>query len=91
MPWLDGASFERLQRAMEYFLLELRVRRMARRGGVRSVLRLAELPLQWRNRNHVYALPAELWLARTRQWLTMRRSLLTGAPLGKSLAPSVRW
>ncbi len=91
LPWLAGATFERLQRAMKYFLMDIGVNRArirSRSAVVQSVLKIARSPLRWRVRNHLYGYPVELWLGMARQWVVMRRSLITGEPLGRNLVPS---
>jgi radical SAM superfamily enzyme YgiQ (UPF0313 family) len=94
LPWLAGESLERLERAVEYFLLDNRVSRVQRRLHSRALqvaLTLARIPLRWRTRNYRYAWPVELWLAMARRWLVMRRSLITGQPLALRLAaPGLR-
>jgi hypothetical protein len=49
------------------------------------MLGTAARPLRWRIRNHCFVSPVELWLAMIRKWLVVRRSLLTGEPLGRAL------
>jgi hypothetical protein len=76
---------------MKYFLMDIGVNRAsirARSAIVQSVLKLARSPLRWRVRNHLYGYPVELWLAMARHWVVMRRSLITGEPLGRNLVPS---
>lgn len=93
LPWLADESFTIMRRAMEYFLLDLKINRAARKAPfrpARSVLNLIRKPLKWRTRNHSYGWPIELWLAMARRWLVIRRSLITGEPLGRNLAPSTR-
>jgi hypothetical protein len=42
-------------------------------------------PLHWRLRRHCFAWPLELWISMAQRWLVVRRSLLTGIPLSRSL------
>ncbi len=89
LPWLAGNSFERLRRAMEYFLLDIGINRAqnkSRSAAMQAALKLVGSPLRWRTRNHMYDWPVELWFAMARRWLVMRRSLITGEPLGHDLA-----
>jgi len=53
---------------------------------VRAGLGWARKPLHWRLRHHCFRWPFELWVSMAREWLAMRRSLLTGEPVGTSLS-----
>ncbi|HLG95811.1 MAG TPA: radical SAM protein [Bryobacteraceae bacterium] len=89
LPWLQGEAFSTLQRGISYFLLDNQInkaRRKSRSALLQKVLALLRKPLHWRIRNHAFALPFELWLAMTREWLTVRRSLLTGEALSRTLS-----
>ena len=46
---------------------------------------LLRRPLHWRLRRHFFRLPLELWISMARQWLVVRRSLLTGVALSRTL------
>jgi anaerobic magnesium-protoporphyrin IX monomethyl ester cyclase len=89
LPWLRGHKFSSLQRAISYFLLDTRLGK-ARRKSVSRPLRLLlaamRKPLHWRLRYHFFNLPVELWLSLAKQWLVVRRSLLTGQPLSHELS-----
>jgi hypothetical protein len=89
LPWLTGASFRRLERSLEYFLLDAnlgKLRRRTRSLAVRSALTAVRRPIHWRLRNSVFGCPVELWFAMAQKWLTVRRSLLTGQPLSLELS-----
>jgi anaerobic magnesium-protoporphyrin IX monomethyl ester cyclase len=88
LPWLGTADLRELRRGMSYFLLNNHVNKLRRRtrsGIMRGVLDLVRQPLHWRLRHHWFHLPLELWIFMTRQWLTVRRSLLTGTALSRRL------
>jgi anaerobic magnesium-protoporphyrin IX monomethyl ester cyclase len=89
LPWLRGKSFASLQRGIAYFLLDNQINKTRRKAGsgvVQSVLRAARKPLHWRIRNYSFAWPWELRLSMAKQWLVVRRSLLTGQSLTRELA-----
>jgi radical SAM superfamily enzyme YgiQ (UPF0313 family) len=89
LPWLQGKSFDTLQRGISYFLLDNQINRTRRRskwGATQSILRAARRPLHWRIRNYSFDWPLELWLSMAKQWLVVRRSLLTGQSLTRELA-----
>jgi radical SAM superfamily enzyme YgiQ (UPF0313 family) len=87
LPWLQGASFEKLDRGIRYFLLDNDVHRASLRSrGRRLLLRLARKPLHWRLKHARFDWPLELWLSAARKRLVVRRSLLTGQPLSSELA-----
>jgi radical SAM superfamily enzyme YgiQ (UPF0313 family) len=88
LPWLNGNAGRRLQRGISYFLLDNHVnevRRRARSSAKRLILALLRKPLHWRIRHHFFGWPLELWLSMARHWLVVRRSLLTGIALSRSL------
>jgi radical SAM superfamily enzyme YgiQ (UPF0313 family) len=88
LPWLDGEECRTLQRGMSYFLLENHVNKMRRRARsplMRWVMGVLRKPLHWRLRRHFFRWPVELWISMARQWLVVRRSLLTGVALSRSL------
>ena len=83
LPWLQGEELQRLQRMLEFFLLNNQIRNATSgtpwlRRGVRRTL---GVPLRWRLRTSHFAWPWELWVARTTERLVTRRSLLTGQSL----------
>lgn len=88
LPWLQGNELARLRRALEYFLLNNQIRRATKnyprlRRGIRRML---GAPLRWRVRSNRYSFPWELWVARSAEKLTTRRSLLTGQPLSDRMS-----
>jgi radical SAM superfamily enzyme YgiQ (UPF0313 family) len=88
LPWLRDDATRTLQRSMSYFLLHNQVNKIGRRSQsqtLRWVLGLLRKPLGWRLRNHFFQWPLELWISMAQRWLVMRRSLLTGTPLSRSL------
>jgi len=89
LPWLHGKALQRLETSIRYFLLHNRLnraQRYSRSKAIHALLRLARTPLQWRLRNSFFAWPLELSLARAKDRLVVRRSLLTGQPLSNDLA-----
>src|SRR5215469_16524439 len=88
LPWLDREALRTLQRGMSYFLLEnhmSKAQRRARSGFTRWIMAVLRKPLHWRLRWHFFQWPVELWISMARQWLVVRRSLLTGVALSRSL------
>lgn len=89
LPWLQGREFERLQRMLEYFLLNSQIHHSRSKSFPllrRGVRRIVEAPIRWRLRRSRYAFPWELWLARSTERLVLRRSLVTGQELPKEPA-----
>jgi len=89
LPWLNHAECRKLQRSMSYFLLDNhlnKLRRKTRSSFARRAMTLLRKPLHWRLRHAFFRWPVELWISMARQWLVVRRSLLTGVPLSRSLA-----
>jgi len=89
LPWLQGRELERLQRMLEYFLLNSQIHNQRHKSFPllrRSVRRVVQAPVRWRLRRSRYAFPWELWLARTTERLVLRRSLVTGQELPKEPA-----
>lgn len=89
LPWLSGPDFRRLERSIEYFLLDASLNKQRRNtssAAAQSLLNLLRNPLHWRLRHSSFGFPVELWIAMARQWLTVRRSLLTGQPLTLELS-----
>jgi radical SAM superfamily enzyme YgiQ (UPF0313 family) len=86
LPWLQGASFEKLDRGIRYFLLDNELHRASLCSRGRSLLRMARKPLHWRLKHARFDWPLELWLSAARKRLVVRRSLLTGQPLSNELA-----
>jgi len=89
LPWLQGKELERLQRMLEYFLLNSQIHHSRSKSFPllrRGVRRIVEAPIRWRLRRSRYAFPWELWLARSTERLVLRRSLVTGQELPKEPA-----
>jgi hypothetical protein len=89
LPWLQGRSFASLQRGISYFLLDNQINKLRRRSGsaaIQAILRAARRPLHWRISNSFFDWPLELWLSMAKQWLVVRRSLLTGHTLSHEIA-----
>jgi anaerobic magnesium-protoporphyrin IX monomethyl ester cyclase len=88
LPWLQGEELRRLQRRLQYFLLNNQLRRIAAdspRLG-RSFRRALGIPMRWRLRSNRYEFPWELWLAKKTERLVTRRSLVTGVELSHSMS-----
>jgi len=88
LPWFQGEEYRRAKRMMSYFILNHQLRKMARKSASRIRSRLTGAlvkPLDWRLKHKFFGYPLELWLARTGNWLSLRRSLLTGQSLGGDL------
>jgi hypothetical protein len=89
LHWLQGKSFRTLQRSISYLHLAnalSHARTKKRWPAVNSLLNLMRRPLHWRIRHHCFTWPVELWLSMARSWMVMRRSLLTGEPLSRTLS-----
>jgi radical SAM superfamily enzyme YgiQ (UPF0313 family) len=85
LPWLKGKELARLERMVEYFLLNSQI---CRQTGTHSRLRHAiqfviRSPIRWRLRSSQCFFPWELWLAGLSERLALRRSLVTGQELPK--------
>ncbi|HXE12478.1 MAG TPA: radical SAM protein [Bryobacteraceae bacterium] len=88
LPWLGDKDGVALQRGMSYFLLAnqlAKTTRKSRTAAGRTGMRLLQRPLHWRLKHHFFTFPFELWVSMAKHWLVMRRSLLTGEPLGREL------
>jgi anaerobic magnesium-protoporphyrin IX monomethyl ester cyclase len=88
LPWLDRAACRSLERFTSYFLLEnhmTKAQRRARSPLSRWMMSVLRKPLHWRLRRHFFRWPVELWISMARQWLVVRRSLLTGVALSRGL------
>jgi len=83
LPWLRGEELRRLQRSLEYFLLNNQIRKAAKRVPWmrRGVRRLLGAPVRWRIGKNRYSFPWELWVSRAAEKVVTRRSLLTGQTL----------
>jgi anaerobic magnesium-protoporphyrin IX monomethyl ester cyclase len=85
LPWLRGEELRRLQRSLEYFLLNNQIRKVTKKlpWARRSVRRLLGAPVRWRIGKSRYSFPWELWVSRTVEKVVTRRSLLTGRALSE--------
>jgi radical SAM superfamily enzyme YgiQ (UPF0313 family) len=85
LPWLKGKELARLERMVEYFLLNSQFyRRTKTPSRARTAVRfLTHAPIRWRLRSHQCFFPWELWLAHFSERLALRRSLVTGQELPK--------
>lgn len=88
LPWLQGKELSRLNRMLEYFLLNSQLRRYGKGySWLRRITRsVVLLPVRWRLQSSHYAFPWELWLTRLSEHLVARRSLVTGQELPKESA-----
>ncbi|HWE51874.1 MAG TPA: radical SAM protein [Bryobacteraceae bacterium] len=89
LPWLSGRPYETLQRGISYFLLNnqlTKARRKSKSPAFRWLAGLMRGPLHWRLRTHSFGWPVELWLSMAKQWLVVKRSLLTGQALSNRLS-----
>jgi anaerobic magnesium-protoporphyrin IX monomethyl ester cyclase len=85
LPWLKGKELARLERLVEYFLLNSKYcRQTARLSSLRQAVQfVTQSPIRWRLRSNQCFFPWELWLARLSERLALRRSLVTGQELPK--------
>jgi hypothetical protein len=73
---------------MSYFMLANELSKLTNklRAGFRGrSMRLLQRPLYWRLKHHAFGFPVELWASMAQKWLVLRRSLLTGEPLGRRM------
>lgn len=87
LPWLQGEDLRRLRRSLEYFLLNNQIRKATKRSAwLRQGFRRAlGAPVRWRISKNRYSFPWELWVSRTVERVTTRRSLLTGQKLSERM------
>jgi anaerobic magnesium-protoporphyrin IX monomethyl ester cyclase len=83
LPWLRGAELRRLERMLDYFMVNNNIRNTMQRTKVagRFLNALLSAPMKWRMRSKVFFFPWEVWLARATDRVVSRRSLITGVPL----------
>ena len=83
LPWLRGEELDRLERMLEYFLLNGKVHRRQKQESFTSavVRHTVKRAVRWRVRSSRYSFPWELWLSRLSGPLAARRSLVTGQDL----------
>jgi len=88
LPWLQGRELARLQRMLDYFLLNSEMhRRTQNYSWLRHVTRFfVSTPVRLRLQSSNYFFPWELWLARFSESVVQRRSLVTGQELPKEPA-----
>ena len=90
LPWLQGEDLRKLQRSLEYFLLNNQIRKMAKKYPWlrRNVRRMLGAPVRWRIGKNRYSFPWELFVARAVERVVTRRSLLTGQTLKQGTQPA---
>jgi radical SAM superfamily enzyme YgiQ (UPF0313 family) len=88
LPWLKGRELARLQRMLNYFLLNNQIdRRQKNHSWLRCTVRfIVQTPIRWRLRSSRYSFPWELWLSNLSERIILRRSLVTGQELPKEPA-----
>ena len=88
LPWLKGKELARLQRMLEYFLLNSQMYRQQKNySWMRHAVKfIVQTPIRWRLRSSHYAFPWELWLSAFSERIVLRRSLVTGQELPKEPA-----
>lgn len=88
LPWLNDRATQQLSRSMSYFTLSNQLSKLTnklRSGFLRTGIRLLQKPLHWRLKHYAFSVPVELWASMAQNWLVLRRSLLTGEPLGRRM------
>ena len=88
LPWLTDEASTGLSRSMSYFMLVNQLAKITSKSRSRlgrKGMRLLQRPLHWRLKHHAFSLPVELWASMAQHWLVVRRSLLTGDPLGRQM------
>ena len=88
LPWLSQKATAQLTRSMSYFALANQLSKLTNNlhSGFRlGAVRLLQKPLHWRLKHQAFRVPIELWASMAQNWLVLRRSLLTGEPLGRQL------
>jgi anaerobic magnesium-protoporphyrin IX monomethyl ester cyclase len=85
LPWLKGKELARLERLVEYFLLNSQIYRQSGKPSRlrRAVQLIIRSPIRWRLNSSQIFFPWELWLAGLSERLALRRSLVTGQELPK--------
>jgi anaerobic magnesium-protoporphyrin IX monomethyl ester cyclase len=88
LPWLKGRELARLQRMLNYFLLNNQIdRHHKNHSWLRHAVRfIVQTPIRWRLRSSRYSFPWELWLSNLSERIILRRSLVTGQELPKEPA-----
>lgn len=87
LPWLQGRDLQRLRTMLQFFLVHNQIRKATKDHALlrRGVRRLLSAALHWRIRSRRYSFPWELWVARSAEKWTTRRSLLTGQTLSTKM------
>ncbi len=87
-PLAQGKELSRLQRMLNYFLLNNQIdRRHKNHSRLRRTVRfIVHAPIRWRLRSSRYSFPWELWLSNFSERIILRRSLVTGQELPKEPA-----
>ena len=88
LPWLQDKDLARLQRMLDYFLLNSEIHRRREPHSLlkRGVRKIVQAPVGWRLKSSRYFFPWELWLTRSTERVASRRSLVTGQELPKQAA-----
>ena len=83
LPWLRGAELRRLQRMLDYFLVNNNIRKTMQQAKIagRVLNALLSVPMKWRMRSRFFFFPWEVWVARATDRLVSRRSLINGVSL----------
>jgi radical SAM superfamily enzyme YgiQ (UPF0313 family) len=86
LPWLRGAELRRLERMLDYFMVNNNIRNTLQwsKTAGRVLNALLTQPMKWRMQSKVFFFPWEVWLARATDRFVSRRSLITGVPLPPS-------
>ncbi|MBB6146605.1 radical SAM superfamily enzyme YgiQ (UPF0313 family) [Silvibacterium bohemicum] len=87
LPWLKGAELRRLERMLDYFMVNnnIRVTMQHNRFAGKVLNTILRAPMKQRMKSRVFFFPWEIWLARATDRVVSRRSLITGAPLPAKL------
>ncbi len=83
LPWLHGAELRRLERMLDYFMVNNNIRNTMQKAKYtgRLLNALLSTPMKWRLHSKMFFFPWEVWLARATDRVVSRRSLITGVPL----------
>ena len=83
LPWLRGAELRRLERMLDYFLVNNNIRTTMQESKLagRCLNALLKMPMKLRMRTKIFFFPWEVWVARATDRIVTHRSLITGVPL----------
>lgn len=83
LPWLRGAELRRLERMLDYFLVNNNIRTTMQESKLagRCLNALLKTPMKLRMRTKIFFFPWEVWVARATDRIVTHRSLITGVPL----------